>query len=270
MRIHQKRFVVPRSMLGLAAAAFALPFTNSIAQTSVAPRAPNVLFISFDDLSDWIQPLDPSSPIAMPQLDRLAQRGVMFRRAYCTAPECNPSRTSLLSGYRPTTTGVYANASDWKQAIPDAVMLPHYFRQHGYTTAGAGKIFHHVDRHFHDEASFDDYLPFETDRLPPEKFNRLTRARTPEGEWEPLSPTFDWGPSPTPEDDMLDSRSATYAAEFLARTHERPFFLAVGFFRPHLPYFAPRAFLSSIRRRPPRCHRSRPTTSTTCPPAPIH
>ena len=238
-----RKLVAHSSIVGAAAAAFVLPFTCSAAQTASGPRPPNVLFICFDDLSDWIQPLDPSSPIEMPHLDRLAQRGMMFRRAYCAAPECNPSRTALLSGYRPTTTGVYANANDWKQVIPDAVMLPRYFREHGYSTAGAGKIFHHVDRHFHDEASFDDYLPFETDRLPPEKFNGLTRARTPEGNWEPLAPTFDWGPSPTSEDDMLDSRSATYAAEFLARTHERPFFLAVGFFRPHLPYFAPQRFL---------------------------
>jgi predicted AlkP superfamily pyrophosphatase or phosphodiesterase len=85
MRPHKNRFV-PRTIVGLAAAAFTLPFTNSFAQASGTSRPPNVLFISFDDLSDWIQPLDRSSPIAMPQLDRLAQRGVMFRRAYCTAP----------------------------------------------------------------------------------------------------------------------------------------------------------------------------------------
>ena len=67
---------------------------------------PNVLFVSFDDLSDWTQLLDPSSPIEMPSLQRLARRGVTFQRAYCAVPECNPSRTALFSGRRPTTTGV--------------------------------------------------------------------------------------------------------------------------------------------------------------------
>jgi arylsulfatase A-like enzyme len=205
---------------------------------------PNVLFIAFDDLSDWIQPLDPSSPIAMPNLERLASRGVLFRRAYCAAPECNHSRTALLSGRRPTTSGVYANASDWKAVMPEVVMLPRYFRDHGYASVGAGKIYHHVHRHFHDEASFADYLPFLTDQLPAEKLNGLTRARTPDGRWEPLAPTFDWGPTVEGEAAMLDTRSADYAVRFLARPAERPFFLAVGFFRPHLPYFSPPRFLA--------------------------
>ena len=200
---------------------------------------PNVLFVAFDDLGDWIQPLDPSSPIAMPNLDRLVRRGVLFRRAYCAAPECNPSRAALLSGRRPTTSGVYANAADWKQVMPDAVMLPRYFREQGYRSVGAGKIYHHVDRHFHDEASFDDYLPFVTDRLPPQKLNGLTRSRAPDGSDEPLAPTFDWGLTTEGGADMLDTRSADYAVGFLRQKQDRPFFLAVGFFRPHLPYFTP-------------------------------
>ena len=228
------------ALLLLATPALAAP---APAATPGATR-PNVLFIAFDDLSDWIQPMDPTSPIAMPNLARLARQGVLFRRAYCAAPECNPSRTALLSGRRPTTSGVYANASDWKAAMPEAVMLPRYFRDHGYATAGAGKIYHHVDRHFHDEASFDDYLPFLTDQLPAKKHNGLTRARSPEGVWEPLVGTFDWGPTVEGEAAMLDTRSADYAVRFLARPADRPFFLAVGFFRPHLPYFSPPRLLA--------------------------
>ncbi|MEQ1748279.1 MAG: sulfatase [Prosthecobacter sp.] len=208
------------------------------------PKHPNVVIILFDDLSDWISLLDPSSPIAMPQLERLARRGVSFQRAYCAAPQCNPSRTALITGFRPTTTGVYENASDWKKALPGVVTLPHYFRQHGYFSIGAGKVFHHVHPHFHDEAAFDEYLPFVAEALPQMKLNGLTRARTPEGEWESLAPTFDWGTSPAAEGEMLDTRSATRAAAFLKKSHEKPFFLAVGFFRPHLPYFAPPEFIA--------------------------
>ncbi len=200
---------------------------------------PNVLFISFDDLNDWTQLLDPSSPIAMPNLQRLARRGVTFRRAYCAVPECNPSRTALLSGRRPTTTGVYANAADWKAVMPEVAMLPRHFREHGYRSVGAGKIFHHVDRHFHDDASFEEWLPFATDRLPATKYNGLSRARAPDGSWEPLVGTFDWGPTVEGAAAMLDTRSADRAVEFLRRPGDGPFFLAVGFFRPHLPYFSP-------------------------------
>lgn len=210
------------------------------AATTMAPGTkPNVLFIAFDDLGDWIQLLDPASPIATPNLDRLAARGVLFRRAYCAAPECNPSRTSLLSGYHPTTSGIYENASDWRAVMPDVVMLPRYFRQHGYHTAGAGKLFHHVHAHFHDDASFDEHLPFERPILPAAKLNKLTRAQTPAGEWEPLAPTFDWGESPVPESQIGDVRYAGFAVDFLKRPQEKPFFLSVGFFLPHLPHFSP-------------------------------
>src|SRR6187549_732787 len=141
------------SLVALLVVAPTIELSASAAATGEV-RRPNVLFVAFDDLNDWIQPLDRSSPIAMPNLERLARRGMSFRRAYCAAPECNPSRTALLSGLRPTTSGVYGNDADWKKAIPDAVMLPRYFREQGYTTIGAGKIFHHVDPHFHDDSSF--------------------------------------------------------------------------------------------------------------------
>jgi len=208
------------------------------AASEVNPR-PNVLFVCFDDLGDWIHLLEPDSPIAMPNLERLAKRGVLFRRAYSSAPECNPSRTSLLSGRHPVTTGVYANASDWRAVMPDVVMLPSHFRKNGYTSVAAGKIFHHVHRHFHDDASFDEYFPFERPLLPREKHNRLLNARSPAGVVEPLHPTYDWGPSPVPEKEILDVRYADFAVEFLDRAQTKPFFLAVGFFLPHLPYFTP-------------------------------
>jgi len=235
----------PRLLRVLIAIGLVLPAAIPAAE----PSRPNVLFVAFDDLGDWIPLLDPDSPIAMPNLERLAKRGLVFERAYCAAPECNPSRTALLSGLRPTTSGVYANNADWKAALPGVVMLPRYFRDQGYTSAGAGKIYHHVDPYFADDASFGESLPFVPDRLPAAKLNRLAAARSPDGRDEPLAPTFDWGESPTPEAAMLDTRSADFAAAFLARPQPRPFFLAVGFFRPHLPYFAPARFLD---RYPPQ------------------
>jgi arylsulfatase A-like enzyme len=104
---------------------------------------PNVLFIALDDLNDWIKVLDPNAPIQTPNIECLAERGVLFTKAYCASAACNPSRTSILTGLRPSTTGVYGNKTDWRKALPNAVTLPQHFMAHGYRAEGAGKIFHH-------------------------------------------------------------------------------------------------------------------------------
>ena len=105
---------------------------------------PNVLFIAVDDLNDWIGALGGHPQAQTPNMDRLASRGLLFTRAYCSAPGCNASRSSLLTGLRPSTTGIYANAHDWRQAprLKDAITLPAHFKANGYITLGAGKLFH--------------------------------------------------------------------------------------------------------------------------------
>ena len=108
------------------------------------PSKPDVLFIAIDDMNDWTTLFDPGNPIQTPNLKRLAARGTFFSRAYCASAGCNPSRTAIMTGYRPTTSGVYGNLDAWREIIPDAVTLPAYFEQYGgYATRGAGKIFHH-------------------------------------------------------------------------------------------------------------------------------
>ncbi len=108
------------------------------------PRAggPNVLMISIDDLNDWIGVLDGHPQTLTPNIDALAARGVTFRRAYCQTPACNPSRASLMTGQRPTTSGCYTNGDVWRDAMPLAVTLPQHFMQHGYEAIGGGKTFH--------------------------------------------------------------------------------------------------------------------------------
>ena len=122
------------------AAAFAL--LSNVSEAASTSR-PNVLFIAIDDMNDWSTVFDPDNPIKTPNLERLAKRGCFFSKAYCAAPGCNPSRTALLTGLLPTTSGVYTNGHPWRKALPDAVTLPKYFENHGYATRGAGKIFHH-------------------------------------------------------------------------------------------------------------------------------
>ena len=109
---------------------------------------PDVLFIAIDDMNDWTTLFNKNNPIKTPNLERLAARGCFFTRAYCTTAGCNPSRAAILTGFRPTTSGVYENPcgrssmQDWKVLVPDAVTLPQYFMEHGYTAQGGGKIFH--------------------------------------------------------------------------------------------------------------------------------
>lgn len=104
---------------------------------------PNVLFIAIDDLRDWVHYLGVNPQVQTPNIDRLAARGVSFTHSYCAAPVCNPSRTALLTGLRPWTSGVYDNDTEWREAVPvSATTLPACFLSQGYYVAGAGKIFH--------------------------------------------------------------------------------------------------------------------------------
>lgn len=117
-----------------------LPVAASVANDS---SAPDVLFIVVDDMNDWISLLDSEAPIKTPNLERLEQRGMLFTRAYCASPACNPSRAATLTGLRPSTTGVYGNKSDWRGAVPDRRTIMQRFMAAGYDVRGAGKIFHH-------------------------------------------------------------------------------------------------------------------------------
>ena len=123
-------------------------FLGSMLATGAAGAAqserPNVLSISVDDMNDWVGCLGGYPGVKTPNIDALARQGALFRDAHCTSPLCNPSRTALLTGKRPSTTGVYNNGQYWRPAHPDIVTLPMFFRENGYYVAGAGKIYHHV------------------------------------------------------------------------------------------------------------------------------
>ncbi len=198
----------------------------------VAAPPPNVLMIVVDDMNDWISLLDSEAPIETPNLERLASQGMLFTRAYCASPACNPSRAATLSGLRPTTTGVYGNRSDWREAMPDRKTIMERYRDEGYSVKGAGKIFHHhLDGAFHDSRSFDAFRPMDPQNMPPEKLN---------GAPEYGSKNTDWGAWPASENDTIDHRTVDYCIDVLENsTSEKPLFLACGIFKPHSPFFAP-------------------------------
>lgn len=110
-----------------------------------AEAAPNVLFLAVDDMKDWVNCLGGyEGKVHTPNIDRLASRGILFTNAHCASPKCAPSRASIMTGLRSSTTGLYDNGHWWYPNLPDAITIPRHFRSHGYEVVGAGKIFHHT------------------------------------------------------------------------------------------------------------------------------
>lgn len=210
--------------------AVAIGLSRAADETQAATaEKPNVLFIAVDDLNDWTTFLGGYRSVKTPNLDRLARRGTFFTRAYCSAPACNPSRASLLCGVRPSTSGVYHNPNPWRVQLPEAVTLPQHFMAHGYQVWGGGKIFH---GRFKDPRSWHVYFPRPGDPAP--------KIRPANG--IPNTAHFDWGPVEQGDSAMGDTRVTDWGVKFLARKHDKPFFLAVGLFRPHLPWYVPKKY----------------------------
>ncbi|MBL9090481.1 MAG: sulfatase [Planctomycetaceae bacterium] len=197
-------------------------------------KHPNVLFIAIDDQNDWIGCLGGHPLVKTPHLDRLAARGTLFTNAHCQMTLCNPSRTSLLVGLRPSSTGVYGLQPWFRQvaACRDRVTLPQHFHNAGYTTLSGGKIYHGGGGPKQRGGEFDVWGPPSgvgvkpvTKLIPP----------TPMGN----NPLMDWGVFPHRDEDKGDYQLATWASDQLRTLPaEKPFFLAAGFFLPHVPCYA--------------------------------
>ncbi len=202
----------------------------------------NVLFIISDDLNNLLGCYgDPQ--VKTPNIDRLAMRGVLFNKAYCSYPLCGPSRNSLLTGLYPNSTGIHANAQIFRQTIPQQLSMPQAFRQQGYFAARIGKLYHYnvpnsIGTNGHDDpGSWELELnPAGVDRLEEHpKIFSLTKNQ--------FGGTLSWYASPKSDEHHTDSmmaHDADWVLERCARDKHRPFFLAVGFFRPHTPYVAPK------------------------------
>ena len=211
---------------------------------------PNILFIISDDLNNMLGCYgDPRA--RTPNIDRLAARGVRFERAYCQYPLCGPSRNSLLTGLYPNSTGILMNQEIFRQTIPSHSSLPQTFRQQGYFAARIGKLYHYnvprsVGTNGHDDpGSWELELnPAGVDRLQEEPhIFTLTPGQ--------FGGTLSWYASPKGDEhhtDGLMAEDAEWVLERCARRKDRPFFLAIGFFRPHTPYVAPKAYFNRYPR----------------------
>jgi len=212
-----------------------LIFWGFLSYSNNEQKKPNILFITIDDMNDWTTVFDKNNPIQIPNIEKLAERGVFFPRAYCSSPACNPSRASVMTGTRPHKTGIYGNSSDWRGALPKIKTIQRYFKENGYFVCGSGKIFHHhKDWAFHDNASFDEYLMISINEpYPDKKLNGLG--------WYGSRNT-DWGAWPEDIKKTADYRTAQYAIQKLNQKFDQPFFLNIGIYKPHSPFFAPQEF----------------------------
>ncbi len=232
---------LPRLLLATCVALASLAFVHA------ADKRPNVLFIMADDLNNSLgcygHPL-----VKSPNLDKLASRGVRFDRAYCQFPLCGPSRNSMLTGLYPNSSGIIANAQIFRQTVPDAISLPQAFRQAGYFVTRIGKLYHYNVPNSIGTDGHDDPASWEVEINHP-GVDRLEEhpkifSLTP----NQFGGTLSWYASPKSDEfhtDGLQARDAEWVLERCAKDKSRPFFLALGFFRPHTPYVAPKEYFQN-------------------------
>ena len=231
---------------------------DEVQEKSAVP--PNILMISIDDLNNWIEPMGGHPQAITPHLSSFAEESVMFSNSYCASPSCNPSRTALMTGKHPYVTGLYSNPQIWRHVLPDEVTLPEYFKQAGYWVGGAGKNFHN---NMPDPRSWDEYYPSKIRHMPEyflpvydsssdskhfAKTDNELREDDPKGVtfnmpvFNKMYIAFDFEPLPFKTEETGDYSSVEWISNQLKKKHDKPFFLACGLYRPHLPWYVPQEF----------------------------
>ncbi len=222
---------------------------------------PNVLLIVVDDLRDH-EMFAGQNKVAMPNLDRLAAQGLKFSHAYCQATFCNPSRTSFITGLRPNTTGVHENKAFFREsknpAVAQTITLPQHFRQNGYYTASLGKILHGRQM---DPLSWDLQINGFPETPAGEQGNWVSMTKG-------VIKWCRWRAPDCADDDLDDGQIAAKAIEVLDGERDKPFFLAVGFKKPHDPFVAPKRYFDRYPLNSLRLHVD-PTDATPVPPLAI-
>jgi arylsulfatase A-like enzyme len=191
---------------------------------------PDILFIAIDDLNDWTGALGGHPQAKTPHLDRLMARGVTFTNAHCAAPACNPSRAALMSGLRPFQTGIYTNGDPAQSVMRDTVTINRHFLASGYRALGGGKIYHGFSSEGRDDTWTEWKGLYPTAGDHETNLNGLKRDH------------FDWGPIAAKSEDMGDTKLTDWAIGELQKTSDQPLFLAVGYVKPHLPWYVPKEY----------------------------
>ena len=228
-----KKSVSMRARKALLLLSSFVPFLFILSAAAQTKQKPNILFIGIDDQNDWIGYMGGHPMIKTPHIDTLAKRGTAFTNAHCQSPLCNSSRTSLMTGLRPTTTGIYGLAP-WFRDLPeykDYLSLPQYLKKHGgYKTMSTGKIYHGGYVYGKGQQEFD-VLGTKASGKP---FPKKKLVTTPFGNHK----LVDWGTFPHKDEDKGDYQVADWAIKELDKKPQGPFMLSVGFFLPHVPCYA--------------------------------
>jgi len=233
-----------------------LSLTFSCNNTETRPPGPNILFIPVDDLRPDLGCYG-NNQIITPNINRLATGGVTFTRTYCQQAVCNPSRASLLTGLRPDSIQVWDLYTSFRDHVPEVVTLPQYFKQNGYTTIGLGKTYHynipdtlswtskpHIDGYPFDPDAV--YLNEENLKIQESKIEQMIAAGRNRidqlGHWYVKANAIE--SADADDDAYFDGAQTTLAIELLADLAGKkdPFFLSVGYYRPHLPFNAPKKY----------------------------
>lgn len=218
--------------------------SNSYAARSEgnASKAPNVLFIAVDDLNDWVGCLGGNPDAKTPNIDEFASRSVLFRNAHCQVALCNPSRVSVMTGLYASTSGIYANSKRAAStAYDNATHMPEWFQQNGYRTMCMGKIYHND----HGKKKYWNKIGPKTLRWGPsvpggKQFTKRFGKRARD--------TLAWAALDIEKGEMPDEQIATWAKEQLDGKYKKPFFLALGFYKPHVPLTAPKRYYDLFDR----------------------
>ena len=213
---------------------------------------PNVLFIAVDDMNDWIGPLGGLAVAETPNLDKLAQLGITFTNAHTACPACAPSRLAIMTGVLPSRSDVMQNTwydgPQWRKipVLENIETVEQFFKNRGYKTLAGGKIYHTLappwlTTNQADPKDWDFYFPSVYIPIPyqiraEENVIRPANFRGKRLEW------FTWGPIDIPDQKMADYQVVDWARYELSQKHDRPFYLACGIFRPHMPWEVPRKY----------------------------
>jgi len=196
-----------------------------------AAEKPDVLFIAVDDLNDWVTHLQGHPQAKTPNIDRLVARGMAFTNAHCAAPACNPSRAALMSGLRPWQTGIYTNDDPAGAVMKDTLTINRHFLAQGYNTLGGGKIYHNLKAEGREDGWTEWAGLFPTIKEHEGNMNGLKNGH------------FDWGPVDAKMEEMGDHKLTDWAVNHLKTAPtDKPLFLAVGYVKPHLPWYVPREY----------------------------
>jgi arylsulfatase A-like enzyme len=208
-----------------------LIFVSCAIHSAIAQDRPNVLFIAVDDLNHWVTPLGRNAQARTPNIDRLAKMGVSFSNAHCAVPACEPSRCALMGGRRPWTSGCYKNGHEWTEYQKPGEGLSAAFLRAGYQVAGAGKIYHSMEYH---ESEWTEYMSTEGLSMNGPGVDKDDGFHT-----DKTHPDLK-------DEDLTDWHSADYCIERLQTQHEKPFFIACGLYKPHLPFVVPRKYYEAF------------------------